>query len=397
MHLGPGDEASNGGSKKMRRKIISSMDLTRLDSKEIIGSAPVRRRMFFLVVHGVVPDEPSTILKITQESTASDVIAQALAKANKSHENINDYVLIEEVNRGWEKKHLVDRNASTQRILEQNERPLEAQAQWKGDGRFILKKLADDPSTRAWMTTIRTAYNQKEKQKRQDTDLSGGTELNSAWNDDTEDTFLVCIYNVSPDQPYAILKAPTCSSSQDIIAQALLKARRMEDPRNFVIIEEIEYYCDTGSDSASGTSKSKSKMSGCWRRVLEDHENVYSVQAEWKTKGKFELKNRDDINANDMTIIQSNVSKLTRAKGSLKKLSQLKSSIKKRPSKYKDDIQSHFVASATEGCGSRERSNSSIRQVHSEGEMPSDSEEKKTPTSMSKLKKLSFRRLKVWR
>lgn len=40
---------------------------------------PVKRRMFFLVVYGVVPDAPSTILKITQESTTRDVIAQVNA------------------------------------------------------------------------------------------------------------------------------------------------------------------------------------------------------------------------------------------------------------------------------------------------------------------------------
>lgn len=34
----------------------------------------VKRRMFFLMVYGVVPDEPYTILKITQESTTQEVI-----------------------------------------------------------------------------------------------------------------------------------------------------------------------------------------------------------------------------------------------------------------------------------------------------------------------------------
>lgn len=36
---------------------------------------------------------------------------------------------------------------------------------------------------------------------------------------DGEEAFLVCIYNVAPDQPYAILKAPITSTAQDIIAQ----------------------------------------------------------------------------------------------------------------------------------------------------------------------------------
>lgn len=200
----------------MRRRTAPSVDLTRLDNRaDVIGSAPVRRRMFFLVVHGVVAEEPSTILKITQESTTSDVIKQALSKANKPAEKAYDYVLIEEVARGWDKKQLLKRNSSTQRILESAERPLEAQASWKGEGRFVLKKVADDPSSRAWMSTIKAATIRKERLlSRQDSD---GLDEFTSWNDDPMDNFLVCIYNVSPDQPYAILKASVSSTANDII------------------------------------------------------------------------------------------------------------------------------------------------------------------------------------
>lgn len=55
---------------------------------------------------------------------------------------MDDYVLIEEVQRGWGEKKSSDKSA-TRRFLDVNERPLEAQAQWQGEGRFILKKLAD--------------------------------------------------------------------------------------------------------------------------------------------------------------------------------------------------------------------------------------------------------------
>lgn len=200
--------------------------------------------MFFLVIHGVMAEEPSTILKITQDSTAFDVISQALAKANKAFESANDYVLIEEVQRGWDKKRLTDRNI-TQRILEQNERPLEAQSHWKGEGRFVLKKVADDPSNRAWMSSIRNA--QKDRHRFKDgADMQSTDQLNSEWTEEPlNDTFLVCIYNVSPDQPYTILKASTSSTAQDSIAQALAKARRHEPHKEFAIIEELEYYFHT--------------------------------------------------------------------------------------------------------------------------------------------------------
>lgn len=72
--------------------------------------------MCFLVVYGVVPEEPSTILKIAQDSTTVDVIEQALTKANKPQEVASNYVLIEEVRSGWEKK-FSDLKATAQRIL----------------------------------------------------------------------------------------------------------------------------------------------------------------------------------------------------------------------------------------------------------------------------------------
>lgn len=205
------------------------------------SSVPTRRRMFFLVVHGVVQDEPSTILKITQDSTASDVIAQALVKGGKRSENAIDYALMEQVTSSWDKKNLLRYGNkayySIQRVLEPNERPLEAQSKWKGEGRFVLKKL-DDPSTRAWMSTIKAANVLKERKLARQTSegSSGGSGTSlpivkssassndkfSSWNDDFLDNFLVCIYNVSPDQPYTILKASTHSTAQEIIQRVRL-------------------------------------------------------------------------------------------------------------------------------------------------------------------------------
>jgi phosphatidylinositol phospholipase C epsilon len=195
--------------------------------------------MFFLVVHGVVPDETSTILKITQDSTTTEVIEQALIKGNKASEKVYDYVLMEEVAPTWDKKRLAKRETSTnksvQRILEPDEKPLQSQSRWTGDGKFILKKVSDDPSTRAWMSTIKAATMRKEKMIRasqqQLLDSSGETTITttnesssreseysfSPWNDDLIDNFLVCVYNVSPDQPYTILKATTTSTAQEII------------------------------------------------------------------------------------------------------------------------------------------------------------------------------------
>ena len=168
-----------------------------------------------------MPEEPSTILKITQESTTQEVILQALQKAGLSSERINDYVLVEEVLRGWEKKNR--EIPATQRVLDPQECPLQAQAQWQGDGRFLLKRLGDDPSSRAWLSSIRSTRMKQPK----------------TWED--AHNFLVCVYNVSADIPYAILKAPVSACAQDVLAQALVKARRLDNPSQFVLVEELEY------------------------------------------------------------------------------------------------------------------------------------------------------------
>lgn len=126
----------------------------------------VKRRMFFLMVYGVVAEEPYTILKITQESTTKDVLLLALQKAGQPPEKLNDYILVEEVARGWEKK---DFNLpASQRVLDLHERPLQAQSQWKGGGRFILKRMGDDPSSRAWLSSIRSVANREREARKSD-------------------------------------------------------------------------------------------------------------------------------------------------------------------------------------------------------------------------------------
>lgn len=45
------------------------------------------------------------------------------------------------------------------------------------------------------------------------------SENNTGDWESVEQVFLVCVYNVAPDQPYTIFKAPTSSNAQDIITQ----------------------------------------------------------------------------------------------------------------------------------------------------------------------------------
>lgn len=364
----------------------------------------VKRRMFFLMVYGVVVEEPYTILKITQESTTQDVLILCLQKSGIQANKINDYILVEEVARGWEKK---DHNLpSTQRILDLHERPLQAQSQWKGEGRFILKRMGDDPSSRAWLSSIRSVANREREARKSD-----GAPSN-AWEEN--DTFLVCIYNVSPEIPYAILKVPLNACAQDVLAQALVKARRLEDPMNFVIVEELEW---------GGTSHN------IQQRALTDYENIYSAQSHWQTIGRFILQER--ANATPMSLRKNRITSSLRlatldriSRGLNVARSVATNSIKvpvqvalsdpttsKWKSKNDEDSRgaSSSKAVARGKVNSEKDTNATAatahqkqqcqREVHSEGETLSDEDVKETDlmSTVSRLKKVSLRKFKEWK
>ncbi|XP_031359310.1 1-phosphatidylinositol 4,5-bisphosphate phosphodiesterase epsilon-1-like [Photinus pyralis] len=353
----------------------------------------VKRRMFFLMVYGVVAEEPYTILKVTQESSTQEVLALALQKANISADKINDYIIVEEVARGWEKK---DHDLpSTQRILDLDERPLQAQSKWKGEGKFILKRMGDDPSSRAWLSSIRSVANREREARKSD-----GAPSN-AWEEN--DTFLVCIYNVSPEIPYCILKVPLNACSQDVIAQALVKARRLEEPTNFVIVEELEW---------GGVSHNLQQ------RALADDENVYSAQSHWQTIGRFIMQER--THATPTSLRKSRVTTSLR----LATLDRISRGLNAARSVATNSIKAPVQAALSDPTTSKWKSKSSEdknkgfvrgkvssekemlqprsqcqREVHSEGETLSDDDSKDSDllAAVSRLKKVSLRKFKEWK
>lgn len=389
----------------------SSLESTSTAKPSLIGAnIPLKRRMFFLMVYGVVNEEPYTILKITQESSTQEVITQALQKsaaANRQSPNVNDYILVEEVRRGWEKK---DRDLpATQRVLDMFEKPLQAQGLWRGEGRFILKRIGDDPSSRAWLTSIRSVSERRSSMVGASA-LAGnaGTKSDdgpSSWED--AESFLVCIYNVSPDIPYAILKVPISATAQDVLAQSLVKARRMENPNNFVLVEELEF----------GSSGSSSSSNNTQQRPLHDDENVYLTQANWKTIGRFILQDRSQVTPS-MRRHRIAIDKISRG-FSISRAAVLSSSSAKPPiqvalsdpttsrTKCRSEEAGHspmgrgiFRAKGnsekeTPTCSPRQKQ----REVHSEGETLSDDEQREHDlmSTVYRLKKMSMRKLKAWK
>jgi phosphatidylinositol phospholipase C, epsilon len=264
---------------------LSIMESKLLNSQLNNDNDKGKRKFFFLTVYGVIPDEPYTILKVTQESSTKDVLQQALIKGGIPLENLNDFVLVEEVYQSWEKKDRIQ--PPKQRMLDSVEKPLLSQAKWKGEGRFILKKIGDDPSSRAWLTSVRRVNAVAEKQSEYMSTTvkttSSGLETSTAQTSDLAtlvenvEHFVVCVYNVSPDIPYTMLRVPLKATAQDVLAQALLKARRFDNPNNFLLLEEIQ---------------PNNANTPIHQRILNQDENVYKIQANWKTLGRFIIQER---------------------------------------------------------------------------------------------------------
>ncbi|XP_028982288.1 1-phosphatidylinositol 4,5-bisphosphate phosphodiesterase epsilon-1 [Diachasma alloeum] len=329
-----------------------------------LGGVTLKRRMFFLMVYDVIPDEPYTILKVTQESSTQEVMLQALQKAGISAEHVDEYILVEEVSRGWEKKDKEE--LPTQRVLDPAEHPLQAQALWKGQGRFLLKRVGNDPSSRAWLASIRSTAGHAQMNE-------SGEDQSMIW--DEADTFLVCIYNVSPEIPYAILRVPVSSSAQDVLAQALVKARRMEDPGKFALVEELEW----GGAGAVGSGNRQ-------LRVLRDDENVYSTQAYWKTLGRFILREREQAIPRKH-LLPATLDRLSKGFSVGRSVSL--------PGSSKEKVPVAEALSDPTSRGLRQRLlMGRRREVHSDGE---ESRESDILNAALHLKKVSLRKLRAWK
>jgi len=96
------------------------------------------------------------------------------------------------------------------------------------------------------------------------------------------DRFLVCVFNVSLGVAHTILQASRTSTAAQVVAQALSKSRRTEDPASFVLIEQTE----------TQDLRKKLGKKVVVERELGDDENVYLVQRSWVGQGKLLLRER---------------------------------------------------------------------------------------------------------
>ncbi|XP_033632686.1 uncharacterized protein LOC117294412 isoform X1 [Asterias rubens] len=272
---------------------------TKMEFIEVVDGTQMKRVAHPLVVYGIVTQEQGTTLKVTQDTKVHEVIAQALGWSEKPLDDISLYAIIEDVQENYEEYpgESKTESRSEERTLEMDEKILEVQTGWSGKGRFILKQITElqqdqvsyspshySPSHLNHLKTQslrspRFPRNHRRHRSDECTSVDAGT---------TDKTFLVWVYNVSQEQPYTVFRALVNSTAQDIIAQAMAKAHRLDaDPSNFVLTEEV--YKDW-----KGSEIKKDIQEKVTSRVLDDSDMVFEIQNLWKTPGRFTLRERDE-------------------------------------------------------------------------------------------------------
>uniref|UniRef100_A0A8C1EID8 Phosphoinositide phospholipase C n=1 Tax=Cyprinus carpio carpio TaxID=630221 RepID=A0A8C1EID8_CYPCA len=225
-----------------------------------------------VTVHGVPGPEPFTVMCVDEYTTAKQLLDSVSLFPTTSF----NYFLMEE-KMPLSKEKCESKRAPQQRPLANDERLLRVTHSWQPQegyvGRIYLK------------TKEEQNINEKNMVMEGVEELSGGE----------DDTFLVQVHDVSPEQPHTVIKAPRYSTAQDIIQQTLSKAKYSlsilsnPNPCDYVLMEEV-------TKDAAGKKSSSAKP--C-QRVLQDHECVFQAQSRWKGAGKFTLKLKEQIARED--------------------------------------------------------------------------------------------------
>uniref|UniRef100_A0A915CJM0 Ras-associating domain-containing protein n=1 Tax=Parascaris univalens TaxID=6257 RepID=A0A915CJM0_PARUN len=349
-------------------------------SVEIRRIPMLKRQIFVLRIMGLCADDTPTIVHAESASTVRNVMQQALSNAGKNADTVEEYALFEENINGQGVSSLGETSecseASSHRILLLSERIMDAVARWNGSTRrFVMRRRGNDPSGRAWITSIiksgggasalsqspsnASAITVNHEKRIGDTAVHSKSQSSSTFHVRSTDgehsaetdplgfhprtrsigeTFLVCVHNVSEDQPYAILRANINCTASDIIKQVFLKAHVVDvDESEYVLMEELVNEGDSKEVSSpphhgvfhalKDVSLSRKKSSdlssrithGGGRlsvRVLSSDENVWKAQNHWKGAGRFVLENRRDTVHSTLEKVRNFLQALENARAS---------------------------------------------------------------------------------
>uniref|UniRef100_A0AAY4BXV5 Phosphoinositide phospholipase C n=1 Tax=Denticeps clupeoides TaxID=299321 RepID=A0AAY4BXV5_9TELE len=220
-----------------------------------------------VTVHGAPGPEPFTVVRVSEKTTAAQLIRELLSSSPTSLSLSSSNCLLVEERLVALRERGDGRRPAYQRALGAEEEVLRVVNSWTPEegyfGRLTFK------SKEEVLNIVIKDVN------------SGGAD---------EDSFLVQVHDVSPEQPRTVIKVPRYSTAQDIIHQTLSKAKHSgslpspPDASSYVLMEEV------AKETPGWRAPSKSVQ-----RVLCDNECVFQAQSRWRGAGKFILKLKEQV------------------------------------------------------------------------------------------------------
>ncbi|XP_055502569.1 1-phosphatidylinositol 4,5-bisphosphate phosphodiesterase epsilon-1 isoform X3 [Leucoraja erinacea] len=234
--------------------------------------------VFRVTVYGVPGREPFSIYTVQEKTTARQLISKIVGTAGGSETGIADYFLMEEKTTLSKEKN-EQKKQPFQRIISPEEEILKIPQCWLPEEGFMGKII------------FKTKEEQELIQRNSMNEKPEDVGFSSSPTED--DSFLVQVHDVSPEQPRTVIRASKFSTTQDIILQALSKAKysysilNNPNPSDYVLVEEV----------TREPLNKKSSMTKPTLRILSENEYVFVAQNRWKGAGKFILKLKEQVQA----------------------------------------------------------------------------------------------------
>ncbi|XP_045067497.1 1-phosphatidylinositol 4,5-bisphosphate phosphodiesterase epsilon-1-like [Coregonus clupeaformis] len=238
-----------------------------------------------VTVHGVPGPEPFTVVDVSERTTARELLHNILPSLSASQIipslssstcfSFSSCFLMEERvalprERGEARGERGEvRRPLLQRIIRPEEEILRVVESWNPDEGYL---------GRVCLKTREKPMNE-EKPVLEEMDVSCGLE---------DDSFLVEVHGVSPDQSPVTLRAPRHITGNDLIQQTLRKARQSslllsaDNASDYILIEEVVKEPLGRRLPARPT-----------QRILLDQDCVFQAQGRWRGQGKFILRLRE--------------------------------------------------------------------------------------------------------
>ncbi|KAJ8013828.1 hypothetical protein DPEC_G00033850 [Dallia pectoralis] len=228
-----------------------------------------------VTVHGVPGPEPFTVVNVSERTAASQLLHHIVSSLSTTPFSLSSCFLIEEMvalsqERGETRE---DRGEARSPLLQRTIRPEEE----------ILKVVQSWNPNEGYLG--RVCLKNRKKPVNEGNSIIEEMEVNAGLDNDS---FLVQVHEVSPDQSLMTFRVPRQITANELIQQTLKIARGSSlllsgaNTSDYTLIEEVVKEPLGRRLPARPT-----------QRTLQDHECVFQAQGRWRGQGKFILRLRE--------------------------------------------------------------------------------------------------------